>query len=106
MNPTTDILAALDAIDALAAKAEVAPWHYVHGYGFSFHTTGDGSPTPSTRFVCASRDGWPATVAALRVAVEALEAQKCSNPDCQYGQCGDINAALSAVRALLKGEKP
>lgn len=90
MNPTIDILAALDDIDALAAKATEGPWKL---WVMEVQTDRDGIGEPkdesliahtadpdcsmrtfNARFIAAARDGWPATVAALRVAVQALEA--------------------------------
>lgn len=95
MNPTADILAHLDAIDALAAKATERRWHQED-------VTGE-KKVANSDFIAASRDGWPATVKALRVAVEALRVY--DDPFTQ--PIGDeATRALAAVRSMLKGEQP
>lgn len=120
MNPNIDILAALDDIDALAAKATEGPWsHGPFDRNCNAWITNKDSAIGRITFavdpeavgtldlICASRDGWPATVAALRVAVRGLQyvsrGVEDMKPTIEAQEAGDV---LSAVRSLLKGEKP
>lgn len=53
-NPESIPLTAEDRT-RIRAKAEAVPrgkWYYVHGYGFSFHTSMDGPPSEATDYVC------------------------------------------------------
>lgn len=149
MSDAADILAHLDAIDALAAKATEGPWEerketITRGIqtkgkektaclaapnrklalGVNYCTCPEGDvwqswlmATPETlTFIAASRDGWPATVKALRVAVERMNSTLATwdsprlDSDNMIRFVGvemeNMRDDLAAVRSLLKGEQP
>lgn len=100
MNPTADILAYMDAIDAslldndaLDNLAQQVYWALEHG-----------SSADARALLCAQlRIPRPATVKALRVAVEAI--WKMSDGGGEI-ECAMADTAFAAVRSLLKGEQP
>ena len=62
----TDKTLDLDAIEARVNAAKPGPWHYLHGYGFDWHPSGDGPSTPNVVFACRAREDVPALVAEVR----------------------------------------
>lgn len=104
-NQTDQILTKLREIKERADKAEKAPWHYVHGYGFSFHPSGDGPPTDSTRFVCAARTAVPTLVKIAETAIPSLVMAHDSmdnNFECIPSDPCCACIAIAAILALLE----
>lgn len=126
------ILAKLDAIDALAAKATEGPWGYDRNHTVAQSEDEEWGPTvcqipgsggigrgrvmPSDAcnadFIAASRAGWPATtVKALIVAVEAIQPAECERIDgstCEERHrflCSGCLNARSLSRVPLPAER-
>ncbi len=101
----------LDAIEERANAAKPGPWHYLHGYGFDWHPSGDGPSTPNVVFACRAREDVPALVAEVRRLRAEVERARKKADDYERdwyiakSEFGDARAKLRANIEAARAEE-